>query len=132
MTMRLRGVPGRTGSVASTAPASGSAPAGSAAAASSAARPSAKQSASARFGPTTPPRGAHPITHARGRFHYAAPRRSRVDASQFEKLGAFYLGREFDPASERVDEAPLLYDAGDLTTHGVIVGMTGSGKTGLA
>jgi hypothetical protein len=26
---------------------------------------------------------------------------------------------------------PLMYDAGDLTTHGVVVGMTGSGKTGL-
>jgi DNA helicase HerA-like ATPase len=26
----------------------------------------------------------------------------------------------------------VLYDAKDLTTHGVVVGMTGSGKTGLA
>ena len=26
----------------------------------------------------------------------------------------------------------LTYEAADLTTHGVIVGMTGSGKTGLA
>jgi hypothetical protein len=47
-----------------------------------------------------------------------------VNASDFEKLGAFYLGS--------VDDAPLLYDSGDLTTHAVIVGMTGSGKTGLA
>ena len=45
--------------------------------------------------------------------------------------GTFYLGGEIDPESgERTDQA-LLYDAPDLTTHGVIVGMTGSGKTGL-
>lgn len=49
----------------------------------------------------------------------------------FEKLGAFYLGREYDlAAGERLD-APLMYDARDLTTHAVCVGMTGSGKTGL-
>ena len=41
----------------------------------------------------------------------------------FEKLGVFYLGK--------ADGEPVLYDAKDLTTHGVIVGMTGSGKTGL-
>jgi hypothetical protein len=50
----------------------------------------------------------------------------------FEKLGAFYLGREFDLAAGRPRDNLLLYDAKDLTTHGVIVGMTGSGKTGLA
>jgi hypothetical protein len=50
----------------------------------------------------------------------------------FEKLGSFYLGRLLDPETgERVDEAPVLYDAKDLTTHGICVGMTGSGKTGL-
>ena len=51
----------------------------------------------------------------------------------YEKLGAFYLGRRYDLAANRVasDEA-LLYDAKDLCTHAVIVGMTGSGKTGLA
>jgi hypothetical protein len=49
-----------------------------------------------------------------------------------EKLGVFYLGREV--ASQRGPDTGnlLLYDAKDLTTHGVIVGMTGSGKTGLA
>ncbi|MCU0640146.1 MAG: ATP-binding protein [Candidatus Krumholzibacteria bacterium] len=50
----------------------------------------------------------------------------------FEQLGAFYLGREFDPGSGNTTDNLLLYDARDLTTHGVIVGMTGSGKTGLA
>jgi len=50
----------------------------------------------------------------------------------FEQLGAFYLGREFDPEAGKTTDNLLLYDARDLTTHGVIVGMTGSGKTGLA
>ena len=50
----------------------------------------------------------------------------------YEKLGVFYLGRRFDLASGRVTEEPILYDAKDLTTHAVIVGMTGSGKTGLS
>ncbi len=49
----------------------------------------------------------------------------------FEQLGVFYLGREVDPATMERTEQPLLYDSSDLTTHAVIVGMTGSGKTGL-
>ena len=49
----------------------------------------------------------------------------------YEKLGAFYLGRERDPDTGELESEPLLYDSKDLTTHGVIVGMTGSGKTGL-
>jgi hypothetical protein len=48
----------------------------------------------------------------------------------FEKLGAFYLGTELDPATQQPRE-PVMYEARDLTTHGVCVGMTGSGKTGL-
>lgn len=39
--------------------------------------------------------------------------------------GHFYLG------SDTADQQPLFLEASDLTTHGVIVGMTGSGKTGL-
>jgi hypothetical protein len=51
--------------------------------------------------------------------------------SEYEKLGAFYLGKTYDmPSRKRLDEL-LLYDSKDLTTHGVIIGMTGSGKTGL-
>ncbi|MCZ7648137.1 MAG: DUF87 domain-containing protein [Planctomycetota bacterium] len=50
----------------------------------------------------------------------------------YEKLGAFYLGREYDLQGGRRRDELLMYDAKDLTTHGVIVGMTGSGKTGLA
>ncbi len=49
----------------------------------------------------------------------------------YEQLGAFYLGRRFDPESGSVTTEPLLYDARDLTTHAVCVGMTGSGKSGL-
>lgn len=49
----------------------------------------------------------------------------------FEKLGAFYLGKQYDLAARSATDELLLYDAKDLTTHGVCVGMTGSGKTGL-
>ncbi len=66
----------------------------------------------------------------------------------FEKLGLFYLGRELDQQSAISNQQPaignqqpaignqqsgaaLLYDSSDLVTHGVITGMTGSGKTGL-
>lgn len=49
----------------------------------------------------------------------------------FEKLGTFYLGRELEADGRTASERLLLYDAKDLTTHAVIVGMTGSGKTGL-
>jgi len=48
-----------------------------------------------------------------------------------ERLGAFYLGAEYDLKSSKVLETPINYDARDLTTHAVCVGMTGSGKTGL-
>ena len=42
----------------------------------------------------------------------------------------FYLGGVVDETGERTGDL-VDYDPGDLTTHGVIVGMTGSGKTGL-
>ena len=51
--------------------------------------------------------------------------------ADFEKLGVFYLGREFDSARQTPGAEPVLYDSRDLTTHAVCVGMTGSGKTGL-
>ncbi|HEX2906176.1 MAG TPA: DUF87 domain-containing protein [Phototrophicaceae bacterium] len=44
---------------------------------------------------------------------------------------SFYLGRRYDPASNRLTNDVVYYDARDLTTHAVVVGMTGSGKTGL-
>ena len=43
----------------------------------------------------------------------------------------FYLGRLFDPTTGKSLDQPLLYDPADLTTHAVVTGMTGSGKTGL-
>ena len=49
----------------------------------------------------------------------------------FEKLGLFYLGREYDLEAKSLRDPPVLYDSRDLVTHAVCVGMTGSGKTGL-
>ncbi|MBM3126140.1 MAG: ATP-binding protein, partial [Chloroflexi bacterium] len=43
----------------------------------------------------------------------------------------FYLGRLFDAKSGKLSSKPLEYDPADLTTHAVVTGMTGSGKTGL-
>ena len=51
--------------------------------------------------------------------------------TDYEKLGAFYLGRGYDAAKDALAAEPLMYDSRDLTTHAVCVGMTGSGKTGL-
>ncbi len=52
-------------------------------------------------------------------------------AVDYEKLGVFYLGREFDAGANALKDDLVLYDSRDLTTHAVCVGMTGSGKTGL-
>ena len=49
----------------------------------------------------------------------------------YEKLGLFYLGRPYDIESKRPRPGAFLYDARDLVTHAVCMGMTGSGKTGL-
>ncbi|UCG73668.1 MAG: DUF87 domain-containing protein [Chromatiales bacterium] len=49
----------------------------------------------------------------------------------YEKLGAFYLGRRVDADSGETTAETVLYDSKDLTTHAAIIGMTGSGKTGL-
>ncbi len=46
--------------------------------------------------------------------------------------GSFDLGKIIDPASGEPGSDDLVVGSSDLTTHGVIVGMTGSGKTGLA
>src|SRR3954469_18686204 len=51
--------------------------------------------------------------------------------TDFEKLGVFYLGRQYDPAADRTTADLVLYDSRDLVTHALCVGMTGSGKTGL-
>ncbi len=51
--------------------------------------------------------------------------------SFIEAPTTFYLGRRYDPVSQRLIQDVLYYDSRDLTTHAVVVGMTGSGKTGL-
>jgi len=56
---------------------------------------------------------------------------TKAGAKPLEKLGAFYLGREYDLARSELLNRPVVYDARDLTTHAFCVGMTGSGKTGL-
>ncbi len=44
----------------------------------------------------------------------------------------FYFGRVYDLAAKQaLEDKPIFYDPADLTTHGVITGMTGSGKTGM-
>ena len=54
-----------------------------------------------------------------------------ISSADYEKLGQFYLGRGYDPETKVVQDDLILYDSKDLVTHGVVLGMTGSGKTGL-
>lgn len=54
-----------------------------------------------------------------------------ISPDQYEKLGAFYLGRGYDLESKQLKDDLVMYDSKDLVTHGVVLGMTGSGKTGL-
>lgn len=50
---------------------------------------------------------------------------------QLDRLGEFYLGAEVSTETMEKTGEPYLYASSDLTTHAMIVGMTGSGKTGL-
>ena len=52
-------------------------------------------------------------------------------AADYEKLGLFYVGKRYDVASSTRLADLILYDSRDLLTHAVVLGMTGSGKTGL-
>lgn len=54
-----------------------------------------------------------------------------ADAVNYEQLDLFYLGREVDPETGEATRQPLLIKSKQLTTHAAIIGMTGSGKTGL-
>lgn len=54
-----------------------------------------------------------------------------IKVSDYEKLGSFYLGRTYDLENKSLADELVLYDSKDLVTHGVVLGMTGSGKTGL-
>jgi len=49
----------------------------------------------------------------------------------YEKLGLFYLGKDLDNSSMEATEALTLLKNKNFTTHAAIIGMTGSGKTGL-
>src|SRR4026208_2517361 len=52
-------------------------------------------------------------------------------AADYEKLGLFHLRKRAGPASNTRLPDLVLYDSRDLLTHAVVLGMTGSGKTGL-
>ena len=49
----------------------------------------------------------------------------------FEKLGLFYLGKDVDKNTLDATDALTLLKNKNFTTHATIIGMTGSGKTGL-
>ncbi len=49
----------------------------------------------------------------------------------YEKLGLFYLGKDIDKETLEATEALTLLKNKNFTTHATIIGMTGSGKTGL-
>ena len=49
----------------------------------------------------------------------------------YEKLGLFYLGRDVDKQTQKATDALTLLKNKNFTTHAAIIGMTGSGKTGL-
>ena len=46
-------------------------------------------------------------------------------------MAEFFVGGAIDPTTRERTEGNTTIDSDDFTTHGVIVGMTGSGKTGL-
>jgi len=54
-----------------------------------------------------------------------------IKTSQYELMGKFYLGRGYDTSKKELVDELTMYDSKDLVTHGVVLGMTGSGKTGL-
>ena len=49
----------------------------------------------------------------------------------YEKLGLFYLGKDVDKNTMEATDALTLLKNKNFTTHATIIGMTGSGKTGL-
>ena len=53
------------------------------------------------------------------------------DKSIFEKAGLFYVGKDVDPETMESTELLTLLKNKNFTTHAAIIGMTGSGKTGL-
>jgi len=43
----------------------------------------------------------------------------------------YFLGKVYDPKTNTLTAEPVMLDPANLTTHCVVTGMTGSGKTGL-
>jgi len=62
---------------------------------------------------------------------HSPPTPLTITPDQYEKLGQFYFGRTYDLDAKQPKDELVLYDSKDLVTHGVVLGMTGSGKTGL-
>ncbi|MBK7330011.1 MAG: DUF853 family protein [Dehalococcoidia bacterium] len=46
-------------------------------------------------------------------------------------MADLYIGKKFNAADKSLGDRFFL-DSGDLTTHGIVIGMTGSGKTGFS
>jgi hypothetical protein len=49
----------------------------------------------------------------------------------YEKLGLFYIGQDVDKQTLKTSDGLTLLKNKNFTTHATIIGMTGSGKTGL-
>jgi hypothetical protein len=54
-----------------------------------------------------------------------------MNKAMYEKVGLFYLGKDIDKNTLKPTEALTLLKNKNFTTHAAIIGMTGSGKTGL-
>ena len=52
-------------------------------------------------------------------------------AQMFDIPNKLYLGREYDLATQLVEDTPIMLNLREFTTHAVVLGMTGTGKTGL-
>jgi len=72
-----------------------------------------------------------PLTAAAEGSRKDTMEKAAIARADYEKLGAFYLGREYDIKQGELQDDLVMYDSKDLVTHGVVLGMTGSGKTGL-
>ena len=55
-----------------------------------------------------------------------------IDSSAWQTAAPSTSGKILDPSTGKPGPDDLVIGSSDLTTHGVVVGMTGSGKTGLA
>ncbi len=49
----------------------------------------------------------------------------------WDQTKVFFLVKLYDINKKKVLEDKVIYDPSDLTTHGIVTGMTGSGKTGF-